>query len=142
MNALFTDTMTVYNHYIDSEGNDKWVRTVVEHIQWKDGKTSVANDNGILTATATKSITIDFSSGLQKNFLSAAEFERTGQPTEYWTLNTKDELDVLVYGECPAEITEEYTITNLIKEHGAVTIKAVTDNRNRRLLQHIKVVAQ
>ncbi len=142
MNTLFTDKMTVYNHYIDSEGNDKWVRTVVEHIQWNDGKTLVANDNGILTATATKRITIDFSSGLQKNFLSVPEFERTERPIGSWTLNTKDELDVLICGECPAEITDEYTISNLIKEYGAVTIKAVTDNRNRRLLQHIKVVAQ
>ena len=142
MNALFTDTMTVYNHYIDSEGNDKWVRTVVEHIQWKDGKTSVVNDSGILTAVATKSITIDFSLGLQKNFLSVPEFERTGQPTKGWTLNTKDELDVLVHGECPAEITDEYTISKLIKEYGAVTIKSVTDNRNKRLLHNIKVVAQ
>lgn len=142
MNALFTDTITVYNHYIDSEGNDKWSRKVVKHVQWKDGKTGVVNDKGILTATATKSITIDFSSNKQQNFLIGAEYERTEQPTKHWTLNPKDEMDVLVHDECLVEITDEFTITNLIKEYGAVTVKAVSDNRNRRLLPTIKVVAQ
>lgn len=142
MNALFSDIITVYNHYLDSEGEDKWSRKVVKHVQWRDGKTQIANNDGILTTTTKKTITIDFSIGKQQNFLISTEYERTNQPTEYWTLNPKEDMDVIIHGECSKEITEEYTISILIREYGAVTVKAVTDNRNRRLLHNIKVVAQ
>lgn len=140
--TIFTDTMTVYNHYIDENGDDKWVRHVINHIQWRNMIVQAANSDGIITATRSNSITIDFSHNKQQNFLTAAEYERTGQYTKHWTLNAEDDMDVLVQGECDVEITDEYTITNLIKDYGAVTIKSVADNRNRRLLQNIKVVAQ
>ena len=58
-----------------------------------------------------------------------------------WTLDDRTEKDVIVYGEQTEEISREYRLSALMKEYQyAVTVRAVSDNRNRRCLKTIKVV--
>ena len=48
--------------------------------------------------------------------------------------------DVLVFGACAAEISEEYTEDDLIRGHGAVIVQSVADNTLRPRLRSWKVV--
>ena len=48
--------------------------------------------------------------------------------------------DVLVFGACAAEISEEYTEDELIRGHGAVIVQSVADNTLRPRLRSWKVV--
>ena len=52
-------------------------------------------------------------------------------------------MDVVVLGDCPAEITGSYTITNLKKEYAdSAIIYAVSDNTLRSFLKHWSVSAK
>ena len=54
-----------------------------------------------------------------------------------------DDLDVVVLGECSKEITDSYTITQLLKDESkAATIYAAEDNTLRSLLKHWRIYAK
>ena len=51
-------------------------------------------------------------------------------------------MDVVVLGRCEAELTPEYTLSQLVREHIAATVSSVADNTGRPRLKNIKVVAR
>lgn len=127
-NSLFTDRITLYNHYKESKA-DKWKRTVLYGVQWTQKTKSALGGDGVLSHATETSITIPHRDGYVKPevFIGAG-----------WTLNDSTNLDVVVLGENKQEITEVFTIEDL---SGAVTIKAASDNTLRSHLKTWKVKA-
>lgn len=143
MSVLFNETMTVYNFSLE-DGVEKWRRTVVRGIQWRHGKREVTVKDQVATESRVESITIDFQrSYSNKPYVEPDRYRKlpAAEKDTCWTLDDRTEKDVLVYGEHTEEISKEYRLSSLMKEYQyAVTVKAVSDNRNRRGLKHIKVV--
>ena len=131
---LFTDTMTVYNHYTTAS-TDKWQRTIVKGVQWRNNKVLTNVSGTTLSRKVVDSITIDFGHDYgNKAYVTPEEFKALADKSNVWTLDAEG-LDVLVYGECQTEVTTSP------KMLGRVTVREVADNRNRTFLKNIKVVA-
>lgn len=147
MSVLFTDTMTVYNHYcMEDTGEDIWNRTVVKGVQWCHNKSELSTSNGVQSENKVERITIDFQRSYgNKPYLPPNEYKKLSseEAAAYWTLDAKNGQDILVLGESGHEISREYRIKELEKDFQyAVTATSVSDNRNRPRLKHIKVVAK
>ncbi len=148
MSVLFTDTMTVYNYHRDPEtGEESWARSVVRGVQWSHNKNEVATSGNVQTENKVEKITIDFRRAYKgnKQYLPPQEYAKLDGDDRgnYWTLDAKQGQDVLVLGESGKEISRDYRISNLPEDFQyVVTVTAVSDNRNRLRLKHIKVVGK
>ena len=147
MSVLFTDTMTVYNHRQDPDTEkDTWSRSVIRGVQWSHNKTEVSTSGGVQTESKVESITIDFQRSYgNKPYLPPNEYRKLSaeECVKYWTLDAKCGQDVLVLGETEQDISRAYKIADLMKDFQyAVTVTAVSDNRNRKRLKHIKAVGK
>ena len=147
MSVLFTDTMTVYNHRQDPDTEkDTWSRSVIRGVQWSHNKTEVSTSGGVQTEIKVESITIDFQRAYgNKPYLPPNEYRKLSaeECIKYWTLDAKCGQDVLVLGETEQDISRAYKIADLMKDFQyAVTVTAVSDNRNRKRLKHIKAVGR
>ena len=147
MSVLFTDTMTVYNHRQDPDTEkDTWSRSVIRGVQWSHNKTEVSTSGGVQTEIKVESITIDFQRAYgNKPYLPPNEYRKLSadEVSDYWTLDAKCGQDVLVLGETEQDISRAYKISDLMKDFQyAVTVTAVSDNRNRKRLKHIKAVGR
>lgn len=143
MSVLFNETMTVYNFSLE-DGAEKWRRTVVRGIQWRHGKREVTVKDQVATESRVESITIDFQRSYgNKHYVEPDRYRKlpAAEKDNCWTLDDRTEKDVVVYGERTEEISKEYRLSALMKDYQyASTVKAVSDNRNRRGLKHIRVV--
>ena len=145
MSVLFTDTMTVFNHFCE-EGKDSWKRTVINGVQWRHSKKELIVAKGVQAEERVESVTVDFSRGygrpsyvepIQYGTLSAEERAVS------WTLNSKNGLDIIALGEVSEEISSEDDIDSLRKKYPCVVlVSSVADNRNRPRLKHIRVVGK
>lgn len=146
MSVLFTDTMTVYNFFRDTEEKETWNRTVVKGVQWSHNKSEVTTTNGVQTESKAESITIDFQRAYgNKLYLPPNEYKKLSaeECSKYWTLDAKTGQDVLVLGISEKEISREYKTKDLKEDFQyVVTVTAVSDNRNRPRLKHIKAVGK
>ena len=147
MSVLFTDTMTVYNHRQDPDTEkDTWSRSVIRGVQWSHNKTEVSTSGGVQTEIKVESIIIDFQRAYgNKPYLPPNEYRKLSadEVSDYWTLDAKCGQDVLVLGETEQDISRAYKIADLMKDFQyAVTVTAVSDNRNRKRLKHIKAVGR
>lgn len=147
MSVLFTDTMTVYNAYRDPDTEKEiWNRTVVKGVQWSHNKSEIATSNGVQTEHKVESITIDFNRNYgNKAYLPPNEYKNLSaeECKGCWTLDAKTGSDVLILGVSDKEISNQYRLSDLQKDFQyAVTVTAVSDNRNRPRLKNIKVVGK
>ena len=147
MNALFTDTMTVYNYHMDPDTEkETWLRSVVKGVQWSHNKTEVTTSGNVQTENKVESITINFQFDYgNKPYLPPTEFSKltVEEAAGYWTLNAKSGQDVIILGESDREISQEYRLNELLDDFQyAVTVTAVSDNRIRPRLKNIKVVGK
>ncbi len=147
MSVLFTDTMTVYNYHRDPDTEkETWLRSVVKGVQWSHNKTEVTTSDNVQTESKVESITIDFQRSYgNKPYLSPTEYAKLPEEEaeNYWTLNAKTGQDVIVLGVSDKEISRTYKLLDLQKDFQyAVTVTAVSDNRNRPRLKTIKVVGK
>lgn len=147
MSVLFTDTMTVYNYHRDPDTEkETWLRSVVKGVQWSHNKTEVTTSGNVQTESKVESITIDFQRSYgNKPYLAPTEYAKLPEEesTNYWTLNAKTGQDVIVLGVSDKEISRTYKLLDLQKDFQyAVTVTAVSDNRNRPRLKTIKVVGK
>lgn len=127
-NVLFTDTVTLFNHY-----KGQWFKTILTGVQWKDKVTKTVDTDGKIVITQEVSLTVPARSG----YVEPKAF--TGEGFTFGTGN----LDVIVLGEIDEEITADFTITSLRKKYDhAATIYAVSDNTLRQQLKHWKVMAK
>ena len=147
MSVLFTDAMTVYNYHRDPDTEkETWLRSVVKGVQWSHNKTEVTTSGNVQTENKVESITIDFQRWYgNKPYLPPTQYAKltAEQAGEYWTLNPKTGQDVIVLGETEQEISRAYRLADLQNDFQyAVTVTAVSDNRNRPRLKTIKVVGK
>lgn len=147
MSVLFTDVMTVYNYHRDPEtGKENWARSVVKGVQWSHNKSEITTSGNVQTENRVESITIDFRQKYgNKPYLLPQEYARLPDEErgKYWTLDAKQGKDVLVYGISDKEIGRDYRLSELGKDFQyTVTVTAVSDNRNRPRLSHIRVVGK
>ena len=147
MSVLFTDTMTVYNYHRDPDTEkETWLRSVVKGVQWSHNKTEVTTSGNVQTESKVESITIDFQRSYgNKPYLAPTEYAKLPEEEaeNYWTLNAKTGQDVIVLGVSDKEISRPYKLSDLQKDFQyAVTVTAVSDNRNRPRLKTIKVVGK
>lgn len=147
MSVLFTDAMTVYNyHRAPDTEKETWLRSVVKGVQWSHNKTEVTTSGNVQTETKMESITIDFQRSYgNKPYLPPTQYAKltAEQAGEYWTLNPKAGQDVIVLGETEQEISRAYGLADLQNDFQyAVTVTAVSDNRNRPRLKTIKAVGK
>ena len=147
MSVLFTDTMTVYNYHRDLDTEkEAWFRSVVKGVQWSHNKTEVTTSGNVQTEGKVESITVDFRRSYgNKPYLPPTEFSKltVEEAKAYWTLNAKAGQDMIVLGESDKEISRAYKLADLQDDYQyAVTVAAVSDNRNRARLKHIKVVGK
>ena len=119
MGVLFTDTVTLY-HRTRSGREDVWTRCVLRGVQWRQKAVRSAADGKIVYATET-SVTIP---------IEAAPDGLAVCPE-----------DLLVPGECEAEISASLTEDDILREYGGVTVKSVADNTLRPRLRNRKVTA-
>lgn len=143
MNVLFTDVMTVYNY---CDNTEEWNRSVVRGVQWSHNKTEITVTDGVQTEARVEKITVDFERDYGNKPYLPPDAYRKLPPEEcraYWTLDAKSGQDVIVLGETELEISRGYRLSTLKKDFQyAVTVTAVSDNRNRMRLRHIKVVGK
>lgn len=141
-NALFGDTITLYNRFRGTDRQDHWQRTVLHGVQVREKIEKTVSTDGKLLVTKSVSITIPVSADAGgRHYLEPHAFSCSESRDGYWTLDAARNLDVVVSGECADELTEDYTLDDLSRDHGYVTIMAVTDNTPRPRLKHWRVVA-
>lgn len=145
MSVLFTDTMTIYNYFRNGE-IEVWNRTEVKGVQWSHNVIEVSTINGVRTERRAEDITIDFQKSYgNKPYLPPNEYRKLSmeESANYWTLDAKTGQDMLVLGNSDKEISREYRLSELSKDFQyVVTVCAVSDNRNRPRLKHIRVVGE
>lgn len=144
--GFFTDVMTVYNYRRDADG-EHWLRSVIYGVQWRHGKRRVAVSDGVFTDEPEESITVDFQHPYERNklFVLPQEYRKLtlDQASGFWTLDQSNGMDVVVCGEIGQEISADYSISRLKKDHPFVfSVVSVADNRNRPRLKHIRVAAK
>ena len=147
MSVLFTDTMTVYNYHRDPDtGQETWKRSVVRGVQWSHNKSEVTTTGGVQTESKVEKITVDFQREYgNKPYLPPQEYMKLPQEERgnFWTLDAKQGKDIMVLGVSEQEISRDYRIARLSEGFQyAVTVSAVSDNRNRPRLKHIKVTGK
>lgn len=144
MSVLFTDTMTVYNYYRDPDTEkETWSRSVVKGVQWSHNKSEVTISGGVQTERKVEKVTVDFQRSYKDNkpYLPPQEYMKLPDEERgsYWTLNAKSGQDIMVLGVSDKEISRDYRISELMNDFQyAVTVTAVSDNRNRPRFKHIK----
>lgn len=145
MSVFFNETMTVYNFSLE-DGIEVWRRTVVRGIQWRHRKKELTVKDQVATESRVESITVDFRRSYgNKPYVDPDQYRKltAAEKDNCWTLDDRTEKDVVVYGERTEEISKDYRLSALMKDYQyAVTVRAVSDNRNRRGLKHIKVVGE
>ncbi|MDD3212777.1 MAG: hypothetical protein PHY64_03850 [Eubacteriales bacterium] len=138
---LFGDTVTLYNRYRVNRA-DAWQRTVLTGVQVRQRVEKTVDSSGLHVARSVSvTIPVDVDAG-GRHYLPPALFAGSDNRAAYWSLDAEHNLDVIVLGECSAELTDEYTLDDLKKEHGYATVKAVADNTLRPRLKHWKVTAE
>lgn len=145
MNVLFTDVMTVYNYFGNGD-SEAWSRSVIQGVQWSHNRAEITVTDGVQSEGKVERITVDFQRGYgNKPYLQPDEYRKLPpeQCKDFWTLDARTGQDILVLGISEQEIGREYRISALKKDFQyAVTVTAVSDNRNRRMLKQIKVVGK
>ena len=147
MSVLFTDTMTVYNYHRDPDtGQETWNRSVVRGVQWSHNKSEVTTTDGVQTESKVEKITVDFQRKYgNKPYLPPQEYMKLPQEERgnFWTLDAKQGKDIMVLVVSEQESSRDYRIARLSEGFQyAVTVSAVSDNRNRPRLKHIKVTGK
>lgn len=137
---IFTDTITLYNHYVDTLTRaDKWNRTVLDRCMWRPTTTKSVID-GRIQVDDSISLTI-----LKRDsYIAPKEYAKlpNDQKPNYFTLDSDSNLDVVVLGNVENDITETYTFADLRKDHDVYIISAVADNTLVPHLKHWKVTAK
>lgn len=147
MSVLFTDVMTVYNYHRDPDTEkETWSRSVVRGVQWSHNKSEITASGSVQTENKVEKVTVDFQRKYgNKPYLAPQDYARLPEEERggYWTLDARLGKDIMVLGVSEREIEQNYRISRLFEDFQyAVTVTAVSDNRNRPRLKHIKVVGK
>lgn len=125
---MFTDIITLYNYHKDS-----WKRTILTSVQVSDTMSLSIDSTNEERITSQLTITVPYREG----YKDQVTYDGSG-----FTFGTNG-LDVIVLGNVDDEITDEFTISDLIRKYEKIGIIAsVTDNTRRTLLKYWRVKTQ
>ena len=137
---MFNDTVTFYNYGEDTES---WKRTVIKGCQWSAETVKTVSADGKLNISKVVNITIPIERAVMpEKYVDYRLYNAQTVRDGLFTINPTTNMDVAVLGECDADITAEYTLSQLVREHVAATVSSVTVNTLRPRLRNIKVVAR
>lgn len=137
---MFNDTVTFYSYEADIES---WKRTVIKGCQWSAETVKTVATDGKLNISKVVNITIPIGTAIMPDkYIDYRLYSAQTVKDGFFTINPTTNMDVAVLGECEADITAEYTLSQLVREHIAATVSSVTDNTGRPRLKNIKVVAR
>lgn len=137
---MFNDMVTFYNYGEDTES---WKRTVITGCQWSAETVKTVSADGKLNISKVVNITIPIERVVMpEKYVDYRLYNAQTVRNGLFTINPTTNMDVAVLGECEADITAEYTLSQLVREHVAATVSSVTDNTLRPRLRNIKVVAR
>lgn len=137
---MFNDTVTFYNYGEDTES---WKRTVIKGCQWSAETVKTVSADGKLNISKVVNITIPIERAVMpEKYVDYRMYNAQTVRDGLFTINPTTNMDVAVLGKCEADITAEYTLSQLVREHVAATVSSVTDNTLRPRLRNIKVVAR
>lgn len=135
MRNPFTETVTIYNHAVENR-TEIWRRTVIRGVQWTGRCVNAFDSTGKSVFQQEISLTIPVDADTSgKQYAEPKAYDKAPDKSALWTLNPKNGDDVVVYGDCPAEISDEYTLSKLARDYTMVTIMAVSDNTHRARLR-------
>lgn len=132
---LVNDTITVYNTYLDIDGLNVYVGTVIKGVHWFMETISNVTNDGLKSAnryTIRIPADADFSG---KTYVSPIAYKKAADHDGIFTFA---QGDVIVLGIAPLTITKPRDLFNTYDE--AVTVLGVTDNRRAPQAKHWKVV--
>lgn len=140
---MFNDTVTVYQYERTDEG-ESWKRTKIKGCMWSERLVKAVGSDGIISMEKVVNITIPSTAKAEREYINYMLYASQMAQDGLFTLNPTTNMDIVVLGECGAEITSEYTLSELMSEHISATISSVKDNTldSRRCLKNIKVVAK
>ena len=139
--AVFGDTVTLYNRYRLNRA-DAWQRTVLRGVQVRERVEKTVDASGLhLAKSVSLTIPVNADAG-GRHYLPPELFAQSERREQYWTLNAAGNLDVIVTGVCETDLSDAYTLDDLGREHGYITVRAVSDNTARPRLKHWKVTAE
>lgn len=132
---LFNDTITIVNRYLDPLTKlDKYNKTVLEGCQWTQ-KTTKTVVNGTIEIDDSIEVTIPYREG----YLPPKQYAKipNDEMPKYWTLNSENNLDIIVLGEIDGKVT---SVADVKQQYDNVaTISAVGDYTSVPYLKHWKV---
>lgn len=138
-------TVTIYNHHKDVEKKEHWQRTVLYGVEYShslektvtaDGKINVAE-----MLTVVIPVTAEATAG--RTYLEYPKYRKLKDTSQYWTIDTACNKDVIVCDYCDVEVGEDCTITEILEYHlKSGTIAGMSDNTGGRFLKHYKVVCK
>jgi hypothetical protein len=104
-------------------------------VLWEDERHYNVDGGGksILSKTVSVIIPLEADTGGKAYVTPACYANLPAGDLSRWTLA---EGDTIVYGECPAEITGEYTVRDLKWEYKTAEIQSVADYTNAPMLPH------
>lgn len=137
---MFNDIVTFYSYDEDTES---WKRIVIDGCQWSAETVKTVSTDGKLNISKVVNITIPVGTAvMQGQYMDYRLYNAQEVKDGFFTINPTTNMDVAVLGDCGADITAEYTLSQLVREHIAATVSSVTDNTGRPRLKNIKVVAR
>jgi hypothetical protein len=117
----------------------EWGRTVIRGARWRESVERSRDANGVTVCRRVVSVTIPVDAAVDggKAYVEPEAYAALSGGGR-WTLDWQGN-DVIVYGECPAEITEGGGAAALKKEFPRrCLIKAASDNTGAPFLKHWK----
>lgn len=137
--SIFINTITVYNH----RSNDTYQRTVIKGVQYSKKLEKAVTPDGKVNLGTVVRITIPETAECDREYIAKRDFKHLEDARDYWTLDEAGNLDIIIQGEITQEIiSPDYRLKHLKDDYDCVTVASVSDNRNRPLLNHIKVVCR
>ncbi|MCM1159377.1 MAG: hypothetical protein NC300_11440 [Bacteroidales bacterium] len=138
-------TITIYNYH-RRDKTEAWYRTVISGVEYRYITEKTVNSSGtvIRTPVLTVVIPVEADAG-GKDYIDYVEYLKLSaeEVKDFWTVNPKDNSDVIICGICEKEIADGYRISELKKDFlKAGVIAGLNDNTEGEFLKHYKVVCK
>lgn len=137
---IFTDYVTVINHYYDTDTKlDSFNKTVLDKSMWRRTTLKTVSNNEIQVADSV-SVTVLYRDG----YVSFKEYNELSEEEkkEHFTFNPNNNKDMLVLGIVEEDISDYESIVNVKKKYEYAIIEGLTDNTHRDVLQHWEITAK
>lgn len=138
-------TITIYNYH-KADRKESWHRTVISGMEYHYSTEKAVSGQGAIVRSQVLTIIIPKEAETEgKNYIDAVNYGRLSKEdaSQYWTINPSCNKDVIVCGAVTEEISDNYTIIDLKKDHQkSGIVSGFYDNADNDLLKHYKAVCK